>query len=192
MADWQELLTYPFDSDKWVLKIIIGTLLSLVPVINLVLFGYAIACMEMGVKGRRQLPGWEDWREHVSGALSAVVIVLAFMLIPFILIAFLSHIPLIGSLLGSITVLLAGALVPMALAAFSLRRDISDAFRLGDILRQISSHLDIYLSAYIFFILACCVGLAIIVALPYLAFIGSFLIFYSAIVFSFLIGCTAR
>lgn len=192
MADWQELLTYPFEGDKWILKIVIGSLICLVPIINLVLFGYAIACMEMGMKGQRQLPGWETWRDYIGDALSAILILLSFLIIPFIFTMVLSHIPVIGTILGSITILIAGAMVPMSLAAFSLRRDVTDAFRLGDIIRQISSHLDLYLSAYTFFILSCCIGLTVVVALPYLACAGAFMIFYSSVVFSFLIGCTAR
>jgi len=80
----------------------------------------------------------------------------------------------------------------MALAAFAMRRDISDAFSLIDIIHQISSHLELYLSGYLFLILSTCLGLILIIVLPYLACLWSILVFWSLVVFSYLTGCLAR
>jgi len=192
LKDWQDLLSYPLGDDRWVLKMIIGGLVILVPIVNLALLGYAIACMEMGMKGSRKLPEWEAWRDYIGDALSALIILMAYLLIPVILTVVLSHIPLIGMVLGAVTIIMAGALVPMALAAFTLRRNISDAFSLDDILKQINNGLDAYLSGYVLFILICCLGLTFIIALPYLACLWSLIVFYAAVVFSYLIGCLAR
>ncbi|MGE5391750.1 MAG: DUF4013 domain-containing protein [Deltaproteobacteria bacterium] len=191
MKDWQELLRYPLGDDRWILKVIIGSLITLVPVLNLVLLGYAVACIELGMQGRRQLPEWEAWRDYIRDALSAVLILLAYLLVPIVLTIVLSHIPLIGIVLGAVLILLAGALAPMALAAYTIRRDISEAFSLGDIIHQINNNLEAYLSGYLFLILSTCLGLTLIIALPYLACLWSLLIFYSTVVYSYLIGCLA-
>lgn len=192
MNNWQELLRYPLSDDRWILKLLIGSLITLVPVVNLILFGYVIACMELGMKGSRQLPEWEAWRDYLSDALSSGLILLAYLVIPIVLTVVLSHIPLIGTVLGAIIIMLAGALVPMSLAAFTLRRDISEAFSLGDILRQIKRSLETYLLAYLLLIIAICLGFTLIIALPYLACLWSLMIFYTAVVFSYLIGFLAR
>jgi len=192
LRDWQELLRYPLADDKWILKVIIGSLIMLVPVVNLLLLGYAIACIELGMRGRRRLPDWDAWQDYIRDAVSASLIVLAYLIIPMALTVILSHIPLIGILLGAILIFLTGALTPMALAAFAMRRDISDAFSLIDIIHQISSHLELYLSGYLFLILSTCLGLILIIVLPYLACLWSILVFWSLVVFSYLTGCLAR
>lgn len=192
MQDWQELLRYPLADDRWIIKIVIGGLITLVPVLNLALLGYAVACIELGVHGRRQLPEWESWRDYISDALSAVLIILAYLLVPIVLTVILSHIPLIGFLLGAVLIIMAGSLAPMAIAAYTMRRDISEAFSLGDILHQIKNNLEAYLSGYLFLILTACLGLTLIITLPYLACLWSLLIFYATIVYAYLIGCLAR
>lgn len=192
MQDWQDLLRYPLADDSWILKMLIGSLVMLVPILNLALFGYAIACMDMGMRGNRKLPPWEAWRDYIGDALSADVILIAYLLIPVILTIVLSHLPFIGLFLGAAAIILAGGLIPMALAAYAVRRDISNAFTLGDIIRQIANNLDAYLVAYFSLILLFCLELALIIAMPYLAWLWSFVMFYETVVFSYLIGCLAR
>lgn len=192
MRDWQDLLKYPLADDRWILKMLIGSLVILVPILNLSLFGYAIACMDMGMRGSRGLPPWENWRDYIGDALSAGIIFIAYLLIPAILIMILSHIPLIGLFLGAAAIILAGGLIPMALAAYAVRRDISDAFTLADIIKQISNSLDTYLLAYFSLILLFSLEFALIILMPYLAWLWSFIMFYETVVFSYLIGCLAR
>lgn len=186
--DWQELLRYPFADDNWVLKMLVGSLVCLVPAANLILCGYAIACMEMGMRGRRRLPDLEHWADYARDAAAALIILLAYLFIPIILTLVLSAIPIVGTVLGAIALLLAGSMIPMALAAYAARREITDAFSIVDILTQIGGNLDSYLSAYLFIIISGSIGLAIIISLPYLACLGAIIIFYSTTIFSYLIG----
>jgi len=192
LQDWQDLLRYPLADDRWILKMLIGSLIILLPILNLTLLGYAIACMDMGMRGSRKLPQWEAWRDYIGDALSAGVILIVYLLIPMILTMVLCHIPLIGVFLGAAAIILAGGLIPMALAAYAVRRDISEAFALGDIIKQIANNLDTYLLAYFSLILLFCWELALIIAIPYLAWLWAFIMFYEAVIFSYLIGCLAR
>ena len=186
--DWQEYIQIPFQDDAWIKKMLIGSLICLVPIANLLLLGYAIACMDMGMRGRRALPEWNNWDDYLRDALAALAILLAYLLIPIILILALAGIPLMGTVLGAIICLLAGAMIPMALAAYTFCRQPADAFRFTDLLKRIGAKLDSYIFAYLFIVLALTIGLAIMVSLPYLAFVGALLIFYATVVFSYLVG----
>ena len=50
--DLGDLLKYPFDDQKWVEKLLIGSALSLIPIINLFAVGYTLESMRAGIVGR--------------------------------------------------------------------------------------------------------------------------------------------
>ena len=61
-VDIKKALTYPFSDEKWIVKLIIGGLISLVPVLNFLSFGYIMRILKETSEGKEpKLPEWGDW-----------------------------------------------------------------------------------------------------------------------------------
>lgn len=190
--DLHEHLLFPFRDPDWVRKLLLGCIITLIPVVNILALGYFIACLDMGLKGRQILPEWHGWPEMLSDGLQGLIICLAYLGIPIILTFALLAVPGVGSLLAALIFLLLGMLLPVALAAFSVSRDLRDAFRFKDILYQASLVLNEYIFAYLVTMFVMCLGVTINLAAPLLAVVGSLLIFYTGAVFCDLVGLLLR
>ncbi len=72
--DWGKSFTYVFDDQDWVSKVLIGGILSLIPVVNLVVVGYALKALKNVAEGaERPLPAWDDFGGYfVKGLVSAL------------------------------------------------------------------------------------------------------------------------
>jgi len=54
--------TYAFDDEDWLKKILIGGVVTLVPILNFVGIGYALRATKNAAEGRDlPLPEWDDW-----------------------------------------------------------------------------------------------------------------------------------
>lgn len=190
--DLKQHLQYPFQDHNWVQKMLIGSLICLIPGMNLLVLGYGIACLRSGMRGWNSLPDWHDWRDYLFEGLSAFAILLIYMLVPIGLGIALGVIPVLGTILTAIIALIVGLIAPLSLAAYAAHHEAADAFRINELLKQLGRIIESYLVVYVCEILALSIGLAIILALPYLAFIGAFLIFYSTLVFFNILGHILR
>jgi hypothetical protein len=146
----------------------------------------------MGMRGWNSLPDWNDWQDYLFEGLAACAILLIYMLVPIVLSMALNAIPVIGTVLTAIIALIVGLLAPLSLAAYSANRQAVDALRISEIIKQLGNIIEAYVTIYICEILVLSIGLAIILALPYLAIIGAFLIFYSTLVFFYMLGHILR
>jgi hypothetical protein len=186
--DFQEFFKFPFQDREWLKKFLIASVISVVPVINLLVLGYLLECLRMGLSGRQELPEWDKWLEYGKEGLMAFIISVVYLIIPLILVPVLVLIPGPGTLLSSIIFLLAGLMIPLALANFALGRNLSNVFRFSEIIEQINKIARYYLPAYLLFVMIAGIGSAISFAMPVLAFVGIVLILYASVLFFNLLG----
>ncbi len=87
MVKYSESIRLPFTDWK---KLGIGTLVSVVPIVNFIATGYQLQCARLGMKKRtKKLPEWENWGEMFVKGFAASMIALLYML-PGLLIILLS------------------------------------------------------------------------------------------------------
>lgn len=186
--NFRSLVMYPFQDKDWVKKLLMGCVISIVPVLNVLVLGYFLKCIQIGISRRPILPEWEEWADHVRDGFMAFLIALIYLLIPILLAFPLISIPVLGVFLLAIVVLLMGMLVPLAWAAYSESKNFVNAFRIKDIIIKLSQIINPYAGAYLFTALISTLGLTIVFLLPHLAFLGVLLIFYCGVIFFYLLG----
>ncbi len=73
--------TFVFDDEDWIKKILIGGIVTLIPIVNFIAFGYGVRLLRNVSRGEaKPLPEWDDWGgDFVRGALIFVA-VLVYML----------------------------------------------------------------------------------------------------------------
>lgn len=98
MPDFVQLCRRLFAADRFVLKAVIGGLLSFIPVVNFLAFGWLLR-FAAGVQrtGSTVLPEWSDWRGLFLDGLRAFLVGFVYAGLPALV---LSVVPVIGSLLA--------------------------------------------------------------------------------------------
>lgn len=163
-------------------KLLIGGLLSFIPVINLFAFGYLYrVSRSIQRAGRPVLPAWqlrEDWRGLFTDGLRFAVIWLAFWLLPVLLAVLFSWLMALV-FLGALTnvffisaVLYATVLFSSALYRYNMRQNFNDLLDLSLIFRMTWMELPGLLIPVFFFL-----GL-VVWLLPFygFSFFGGFLV----------------
>ncbi|MEN6326105.1 MAG: DUF4013 domain-containing protein [Syntrophomonas sp.] len=186
--NFKSLAMYPFQDKDWVKKMLMGCVISIVPVLNVLVLGYFLKCIQIGISRRQVLPEWEEWADHIRDGFMAFLIALIYLLIPILLAFPLMSVPVLGVFLLAIVVLLMGMLIPLAWAAYSESKNFMEAFRIKDIIIKLSQIINPYAGAYLFTALIFTLGLTIVLVLPHLAFLGVLFIFYCGIIFFHLLG----
>jgi len=174
--DFAKAFTYVFDDEDWVKKVLIGGILSLIPIVNLVTVGYWLKVLKNVAEGAaKPLPEWDDFGDYfVKGLMS----VLASMIwaIPIILLgavtAALSALtgydsadttsaagPFViciwgMSCLSGIYGLFLGLVLPAAHALYAVKGDFGAFFRFGEIKNFITANLGNYIIALLLFFAA--------------------------------------
>lgn len=191
-------LDYPSNKENWIVDILIGGLIFMVPIFNFVALGYTIEAMEMGMRRLEILPTWENMGEKFMKGLLFFVISLVYV-IPPILVAFVSLIPMIieliqsgepsgitiflavaGFVISLILAIFAGFIMPMGLARWVASGNIGAAFQMGQIFEDIKAVLADYLVAYL---LMAFLGGAIMLVIGWIPFINMMVIFYWYVAF---------
>ena len=172
--DWGKSFTYVFDDKDWVTKLLIGGLLSLIPVVNLVVVGYALNALKNVAEGAEQpLPAWDDFGDYFMKGLISVLGAMVWAL-PIIVLAIMTAIlsALTGydsadtsrvstpfvlciwsmSCVSGLYGLFLGFVLPAAFANYAIRGDLGAFFRFGDIGKFIKANLGNYIVALL---LAC-------------------------------------
>ena len=73
--------TYPFEDKEWVTKLLIGSLLSVIPFVNLATYGYALRIVKNVADGVEQpLPNWDDLGDYFVKGLIATLGTLVYFL----------------------------------------------------------------------------------------------------------------
>lgn len=109
MVDFESAFKKPFTNMQ---KLIIGILLSIIPIVNWFARGFAMECSGVGKnKSSNKMPEWKDWSDYFIKGFSAVIISLIYAL-PALLVFLLGA----GSLLGSIFRMALNNVLPFAMA----------------------------------------------------------------------------
>jgi uncharacterized membrane protein len=190
--DLREYLLFPFRDPDWVRKLLLGCVVTLLPVVNIITLGYFLACLEMGLHGRQMLPEWDGWADLFNDGLQVLIICLAYLGVPLVLAGLLLSLPGVGSLLAAIIFLIMGTMLPIAIAAFSISRDFRDAFRMSDIFFHTNKIINEYISAYLATALVICLGAVFYLLAPLLSLVGALIIFYAGSVFFNMVGLLLR
>jgi hypothetical protein len=171
MVNIQKAFSYPFEDKEWPVKIIIGTLLSFIPIINFFSRGYSFRVLK-GILNEKEfsMPEWGDWGKIFIEGLMVFLISFCYYIIPTILI-FTGVITAIvgayyvdeysggvGILVGGVFIILLGIflffvamlLYPMALANY-IKNDerFGAALRIHEIVPKIFKVMGDYLIAII-------------------------------------------
>ncbi len=154
MADYEKAIKRPFQDIN---KLIIGSFLSIIPILNLLVTGYFVDSAKNTMKKKDAIPEWDNWAELFIKGLSVAIIGLIYSL-PALVLLFLGGGILVtvitdsmlartmpaliagGGLLvlaGLFFLLLSGLIVPMALMSFIDKGNFGDAFAFGKILRKV-------------------------------------------------------
>ena len=172
--DWGKSFTYMFDDKDWVTKVLIGGLLSLIPVVNLVVVGYVLKALKNVAEGAEQpLPAWDDFGDYFMKGLVSVLGALVWAIPIFILAGITAVLSwLTGydsadttqvstpfvlciwsmSCVSGLYGLFLGLVLPAAFAQYAVRGDFGAFFRFGDIFKFIKVNLGNYIVALL---LAC-------------------------------------
>lgn len=186
------LLRYPFYDRQWLVKMLVGAVIILIPVVNIISLGYFLRCANMGQRGRHCMPDWYDWKEYFSDGCMVLFITLIYIVIPLGIGIIVITIPVVGTSLSFLLFLIVSAFIPMALANYALHQNLRDALMIIEIFRQISRVLGVYTIAYFAALLISLASIALLVTIPMLGLLIGLIIFYTNVVFFHLLGCLHR
>lgn len=207
-----EALAFPRADEDWLKTVLIGGVLSLlgflvIPVI--LVNGYLLRVMRAAVDGRETTPRFGDWGELFVDGLLLWVIQLVYMGIPtFVLVIAFTFIVAAGVAAGTATdqpalllgagivgaipllglfliVLLAGYLLPAALANYARTDDVAAAFHLRTVAGAAFS-VDYFVAVVLAIVVSIVLG--IIGGLLTIVLVGIFVIFYMQMVVYHLFG----
>ena len=192
MNDLKQLLNQPFKDREWLVKMLLGSVITIVPVFNFLSLGYFLRCIEHSWRGHHYLPGWDNWPELFKDGCMAFIIALLYLAIPLALGYLVALIPAVGIALASIIIFIMGLIIPMAIANYAIRRIFKAAFCLGEIFYMVSQVFNLYVMGYLVATLSVILGLSLLLGLPLIGFIGGALIFYCGVVFAYFLGVLYR
>jgi hypothetical protein len=193
--DIGKAFTYVFDDKDWIKKVLIGGIVTIIPIVNLIAVGYGLRVLKNVSRGDDQpLPEWDDWGgDFVKGILVAVagfiyslpaIIVVSFASIILALFSDVSgNLGFAEICLGGIQCLAAlwaiavGLWMPAATIQYATSDEFGAFFRFGDIWALISGNLGAYGTAILTAIIAGIVGglgtILCVVGVIFTAFYGT-------------------
>lgn len=186
MVDYTVSIKRPFSD---LTKLLIGIVLSIIPIVNIIAFGYTLTCAKTAMKKKFDLPEWENIVGLFVSGLLAAIIGLIYAIIPVAIIAvsagaiiysiwaavMAGTMPAVGSLLvgsgiglviGLLVLLLAAYLAPMAILNYVNTNEFGSAFS-GEVFRK--AFTAEYLVAWI---VAMVYQLVLLIILVWIPFIG--------------------
>jgi len=90
MSSIENAVTYPMESDDWVVTVLIGGVLSVLSFLLIPLFivyGYLVRAIRANFEGKPEPPAFGDWGELTVDGLQVAVIGFVYMLVPIVVMA---------------------------------------------------------------------------------------------------------
>ena len=197
------LISFPFRDKKWIIKLLIGGVLSIIPIINFFSFGYSYHIFKEAIEGKTAyLPEWNQWDYLFKKGFYIFILGLIYTILPSLLIMLsLSFMTLkgpffiLGFLLILISIILYIAVLfffPTAIALFAKKENIKDALNFSFIIKSTINFCPDYFKPFLTGIGIIIVGLiieSILGSIPTLGWlIFFFLNFYISIILARLFG----
>ncbi|MCK5698848.1 MAG: DUF4013 domain-containing protein [Candidatus Aenigmarchaeota archaeon] len=157
MVDYEKAIKRPFQDVK---KLLIGSILNIIPIVNLITSGYIINSAKNTMNKKNDLPEWENWGDlFITGLVAAVISFIYFIPAGAVLLvgvgslisgviageitaANMSSIIASGGIMIIVGILLSIAtmlIVPMAIMRYVDKGEFSAAFAIGDVLKKVLS-----------------------------------------------------
>lgn len=140
---FEEVFTRLVQLPGFGLKLLIGGLLSFVPIVNIFAFGYLYRFSRRTRRtGQLSLPEWDDWSGLFMDGLKFAVVWLAYWLLPLLLASVISGVlgglglGALSYLLFSVVLLLSPVLFSSALYRLQMRSNFKDLLDVGLIIRM--------------------------------------------------------
>jgi len=183
--DLGKSLTYMFEDEKWVNKVVVGAVINLIPILNFASPGYMLATMRNIANDiRPPLPTWDDFGDYfVKGLVLAIIG--AIYALPLIILSccplttvflpglgrtdemanvlgiFYLAIAVILALLALLYTLAYTFVMPAVILNYTSAEDFSAAFQFGKIFDFIRDNINEYLKAWLYIlVLGIVVGFA--------------------------------
>lgn len=188
MTDFRHLWTWPLKDGDWIVKILLGSFISIIPVLNFLALGYFAVCINYGYHGRQEMPEWDNWADLFREGATVFLIMLVYILLPAAVSFIIAMLPVVGLVLASILAFIFCMVMPMSIANYSRTHNFSDAFQLGEIFYYISRVINPYTLSYLIAVILLGVGAGILGTIPVIGFLGSVVLFYTGIIYANFIG----
>ena len=192
MSNLKQLLGFPFREREWFMKMIIGSVISIVPIVNFLSLGYFIRCIQNSWRGYQSMPDWDNWGELFRNGCMVFVILLAYLVLPISLGFLMLALPVVGTVFASLIIFIMSIIIPMAIANYAVHMNIRDAFAFTEIFYRSGRVLSVYLAGYLAVTLGLILGSVLLVGIPILGFVGGLLMFYCGVVFFNFMGILYR
>ncbi len=192
MPEFESLLGMPFKGQQWVLKLLTGSVIILIPLVNIMCLGYFASCINSGQRGRQCLPEWWNWRNFIGEGCAMLVITFIYTFAAALVALLVVNIPVVGTLLATLLGLLVFLVIPMALANYALRYKFQDALLIIDLVCMITRVAGAYAAAFLALFLIVTAAWILLLAVPVLGLLSGLIIFYTGIIYSFMLGSMHR
>jgi len=155
VANIENAFKFVFKDKGWVVKVLVGGVISIIPVLNFIVFGYALKVLKDAKEGNPAvLPEWGDWAALFKSGFIVFIIGLAYGLIIFALwfvTTLINLIPIIGCLgfllfpAVIILLLLLAPAINISLCRYLDKGTFQDALKLKEVFEEFKSKISDYL-----------------------------------------------
>lgn len=182
---WRAMLRNDVDA---VFKLLLGSILLLIPGLNLAVLGYGMRCLANSLWKKQRLPAWHNCKELVIEGGIAFGILLAYLALPLVIGFVLRPLLGAGKLLGWILAGFSMLFVPLGWANWQVYHEWQAAFFLKEIWERLYCHCAVYLLFTAGMVGVIALGVILLFMLPLLGIFGGILIFSYSVFFFFEIG----
>ena len=166
--DFGKAFSFVFEDEDWIKKIVVGGLISLIPVIGAFLvLGWGVEVIKRVIRDDAEiLPDWSDFGGYLARGFLVFLVAFVYML-PVILLQVCSSLPflyesadetlitlftIVTVCFGCLTTLYSIAVylvLPAAIASYADTDDISSAFKLGEIFKMVRDNIGTYAMVFL-------------------------------------------
>ncbi|CAB3287362.1 conserved membrane protein of unknown function [Methanocaldococcus lauensis] len=175
-----EGLKFPMKDEKWVIKIIIGSVLIYIPIVDFIVLGYIVETFENVINGEEKLPEWDNLKDKFIKGFAYSFYWIILLIVLFVIALLSRYFNFSKNLIDTLLLLwiciylVLLFIYPMAIANYAIKKRFSALFKFKEILMRIKSVFGRYVLAYIILILVGVIFgiiLAIISMIPIIGYI---------------------
>lgn len=186
--NFKHYLLAPFNDINGLKKMLLGSVLLCVPVLNFYCFAYWGNCIKLGIEGGSGIPSWSNWSESFKRGAIIFFVVFIYFYFPLLMFALALAVRGPFGLISLISFVLLGIFLPYAVARLIDGQRFRYAFDLGSIFKTIVKTYKFYLPAYFLAVITVLLSVFITLNLPFLGLLGYFMSFYVIVSLSLAAG----